>query len=250
VPAALAGALANKFDLLVFSEEVRIADVSAALAQLSVAGSRASDVIASALEAPELTPRIDALPPLGHMELGNVRIARADDFDLPVFDVFVNAEFHQTLVQRMRALGATEMPMDVFDALRIEAGRPAFGVDMTEETIPLEAGLLDRAISTTKGCYVGQEIIIRVLHRGGGRVSRRLMQLRVTSETAGPPSAGATLLRNGQPVGRITSSAQSPDGAGIVALGYVTREHAEIGRQLSLSSEDGGGGVEIIGFAG
>ena len=58
----------------------------------------------------------------------------------------------------------------------MDAGRPLFGVDMDTETIPLEAGLLDRAISTTKGCYVGQEMIIRVLHRGGGRVAQRLVK--------------------------------------------------------------------------
>ena len=57
------------------------------------------------------------------------------------------------------------------------SGPPAFGVDMDEDTIPLEAGIEDRAISLTKGCYVGQEVIIRVLHRGHGRVARRLVGL-------------------------------------------------------------------------
>ena len=61
--------------------------------------------------------------------------------------------------------------------MRIEGGRPRFGIDMDEDTIPLEAGIEDRAISLTKGCYVGQEIIIRVLHRGHGRVARRLVGL-------------------------------------------------------------------------
>jgi len=58
-----------------------------------------------------------------------------------------------------------------------------FGIDMTEDTIPLEAGIEDRAISFTKGCYVGQEIIIRVVHRGQGRVARKLVCLRID----GPP---------------------------------------------------------------
>ena len=57
----------------------------------------------------------------------------------------------------------------------IEGGRPLFRRDMNEDTIPLEAGIEDRAISLTKGCYVGQEIIIRVLHRGHGRVARKLV---------------------------------------------------------------------------
>ena len=64
------------------------------------------------------------------------------------------------------------------EAARIEAGYPLFGIDMTADTIPLEAGIEERAISFTKGCYVGQEVIIRVLHRGHGRVAKKLVALR------------------------------------------------------------------------
>ena len=71
------------------------------------------------------------------------------------------------------------------EAARVEAGYPVFGVDMTDDTIPLEAGIEDRAISLTKGCYVGQEVIIRVLHRGHGRVARKLVSLRI--DAAVPP---------------------------------------------------------------
>ena len=70
------------------------------------------------------------------------------------------------------------------EALRIEAGVPAFHRDMDEETIPLEAGIESRAISMTKGCYVGQEVIIRVLHRGHGRVARKLVGLVLDGEAA------------------------------------------------------------------
>ena len=60
------------------------------------------------------------------------------------------------------------------ETVRIESGRPRFGIDMDTDTIPLEAGLDDRAISRSKGCYVGQEVIVRVIDRGHGRVARRL----------------------------------------------------------------------------
>ena len=81
------------------------------------------------------------------------------------------------------------------DVVRVESGRPRFGRDMDEHTIPLEAGIEDRAISFTKGCYVGQEVIIRVLHRGGGRVARRLVGL--TLERDAPPGSQSwpTLVR-------------------------------------------------------
>ena len=73
------------------------------------------------------------------------------------------------------------------DAMRIEAGVPMFHRDMDEETIPLEAGIESRAISLTKGCYVGQEVIIRVLHRGHGRVARKLVGLMIDGDAAAAP---------------------------------------------------------------
>ena len=76
------------------------------------------------------------------------------------------------------AAGVVELDAATAEALRIEAGVPVFHRDMDEETIPLEAGIESRAISFTKGCYVGQEVIIRVLHRGHGRVARKLVGLR------------------------------------------------------------------------
>ena len=71
--------------------------------------------------------------------------------------------------------GAVPASDETAETLRIEAGRPRFAVDMDTDTIPLEAGIEDRAISLTKGCYVGQEVIVRVLHRGHGRVARKLV---------------------------------------------------------------------------
>ena len=76
------------------------------------------------------------------------------------------------------------------EAVRIESGRPRFGVDMDTDTIPLEAGLEERAISRSKGCYVGQEVIVRVQDRGQGRVAKRLVGLTFDAGAPVPP-AGA-----------------------------------------------------------
>ena len=78
------------------------------------------------------------------------------------------------------------------EVLRVEAGVPLFHRDMDEETIPLEAGIESRAISLTKGCYVGQEVIIRVLHRGHGRVAQKLVGLTLDGEAV--PAAGASVM--------------------------------------------------------
>ena len=107
---------------------------------------------------------------------GTLIVARSDEM---VFmgSTLLSRPHHRIPSRRLRAAGATDIDVETAEVTRIEAGRPLFGVDMDEDTIPLEAGIEDRAISLTKGCYVGQEIIIRVLHRGHGRVARRLAGL-------------------------------------------------------------------------
>ena len=103
----------------------------------------------------------------------------------------------------------------------------AVRTDMTD-TIPLEAGIEDRAISLTKGCYVGQEIIIRVLHRGQGRVARRLVGLTL-DPTASVPGVGSTIRADDREIGLVTSAAMSPALGRPIALGYVHRDFVEPG---------------------
>ena len=107
---------------------------------------------------------------------------------------------------------AGAMPLDdeTAEILRVEAGIPRFLVDMNEETIPLEAGL-DHAISHTKGCYVGQEIIVRIRDRAHGRVARHLVGLTFEGDVV--PAVNQPVLLDGRQVGRLTSAVRS------VALG-------------------------------
>jgi folate-binding protein YgfZ len=251
VEAGLAAGLAERFDRLVFSEDVRVSDVSAGLAQIGVVGENSAALLAHAFSLEPLDPEtLTALPVLGHVETAGAVMARSDDVALPAFEVFVKGEAYEDAIQRLEEMGAVPGATELFDALRIEAGRPAFGVDMTEDTIPLEAGLLERAISTTKGCYVGQEIIIRVLHRGGGRVAKRLVKLRFDPAADTPPAAGTLLFDDAREVGRVTSAAVSPSQARVIALGYVHRDHAEPGMRVSLAPGAGGFLGEIVGLAG
>lgn len=119
--------------------------------------------------------------------------------------------------------GVVEMDEDTFELLRIEAGRPAWGPELSESVIPLEAGMLD-AISFSKGCYVGQEIVARI--RSRGHTNRSLVRLRLTNaarasdEVVAPEGA-----RSGDAIGRVTSAAVSP-AIGPIALGYVRNEYA------------------------
>ena len=102
---------------------------------------------------------------------------------------------------------------------------------VTREIFRLEAGLEQRAISLTKGCYVGQEIIIRVLHRGHGRVARRLVGLTLAAE-APVPSAGDRVRAAEREIGSVTSATWSPVRACPIALGYVHRDFVDPGTQV------------------
>jgi folate-binding protein YgfZ len=174
-------------------------------------------------------------------------IARVGESMLPMFTVVVPFTQRPGIVDRLNAGGVAAVTPALLEALRIEAGRPRFGADMTGETIPLEAGLLERAISTTKGCYVGQEIVIRILHRGGGRVARRLVTLSFDAPPGGAPPPGTELFDGDKPVGQLTSVSSLPTVAGFIALGYVQRELAEEGRQVRVG--DTGSIATVTGFA-
>ena len=116
--------------------------------------------------------------------------------------------------------GARPCSLDAYEVVRIEAGVPVMGRELNESTIPAEAGIVDRSVSFTKGCYTGQELVARIDSRGGN-VPRRLRGLVVTGET--PPPSGATLHADGKEVGVVTSAAFSPGRGAPVALAYVRR---------------------------
>ncbi|HVE46876.1 MAG TPA: glycine cleavage T C-terminal barrel domain-containing protein [Acidimicrobiales bacterium] len=118
--------------------------------------------------------------------------------------------------------GVHECGPKAWDVVRIEAGIPMMGSELTEKTIPAEAGVVERAVSFTKGCFTGQELVARIDSRGGN-VPRHLRGVVLTGDTVTPPP-GAVLVVNGKEVGSLTSAAASPGGAGTVALAYVRRE--------------------------
>jgi folate-binding protein YgfZ len=150
----------------------------------------------------------------------------------------------ETLPSEYLALEAINL--DTFEVIRIERGVPRFLADMNEDTIPLEAGIEDRAISFTKGCYVGQEIIVRVTHRGGGRVAKKLVRW-VAEESAQvvplPESKilsfdPSTSLGAGKDIGRVTSAAFSPNTNRVLGLGYVHRDFVEGGTEFTIVWKD------------
>jgi folate-binding protein YgfZ len=110
--------------------------------------------------------------------------------------------------------------LEAWQAVRVEAGVPAMGAELTERTIPAEAGIVERTVSFTKGCYTGQELVARIDSRGGN-VPRHLRGVVVGGDGPAPP-VGASLVAGDKEVGTLTSVAATP--AGPVALAYVRRD--------------------------
>ncbi len=132
-------------------------------------------------------------------------------------DLICEAAETERLTAALLARGALAVSEAAAESLRVESGRPRFGLDMDDTTIPQEAALNERAVSFTKGCYVGQETVARLYYRG--KPNRHLRGLRLSS----PVATGAELRLGERSVGRIGSSALSP-ALGAIALALVRRE--------------------------
>jgi folate-binding protein YgfZ len=132
-------------------------------------------------------------------------------------DLLCDAEDTAALTAALTARGAEPVSETVADCVRVERGRPRYGIDLDDSVIPQEAGLNHRAVSFTKGCYVGQETVARLFYRG--KPNRELRGLRLSA----PASTGDEIVFAGKVVGRLASVAESP-ALGPIALALVRRE--------------------------
>jgi tRNA-modifying protein YgfZ len=164
--------------------------------------------------------------------------ARAIRTDVGI-DLVCEASETGALRAALEEAGAAPVGGAAAECLRVEHGRPRYGIDLDDTVIPQEAGLNERAVSFTKGCYVGQETVARLYYRG--KPNRRLRGLRLS----GPADAGEQLTFEGRAVGRITSVALSPR-FGPIALAFVRRE-APVGATVSVgaSGEQSGEVTEL-----
>jgi folate-binding protein YgfZ len=235
MPLAVKDTVLAKLEQFIFTEDVKLGDVTRSFEQIAVVGPTAAPVLSGVVDDAS-AGALAALP-----EHGTVRAAfagqpaivtRISDIGEPGYDVYVERPHGATLRSRLVTAGAVELDSDTAEAIRIEAGMPRFGRDMDEDTIPLEAGIEARAISFSKGCYVGQEVIIRVLHRGHGRVVRKLMGLRIDGGAV--PAAGAAVRAGDREVGHVTSAAMSPALEQPIALAYLHRDFLTPGVAVSV----------------
>jgi folate-binding protein YgfZ len=227
VPAETTDATRERLEQFIFTENVQVESLAAAMTGVWVHGPKAASVLMKVMGLSDLASWRE----YQHAQ----SVARIDQLGVPGFCAFVERTREPELTTALIGAGAHPVSADAIEAARIEAGYPVFGVDMTGDTIPLEAGIEDRAISMTKGCYVGQEVIVRVLHRGHGRVARKLVGLRIDGPV---PPRGARLFAADRDIGFVTSAAASPR-LGSIAMGYAHRDFLDPGTAVDVAIEAG-----------
>ena len=161
-------------------------------------------------------------------EIGGIAV-RAIRTDVGI-DLLCEADDTEALANALAGRGCEPVSESVADCLRIERGRPRYGVDLDDSVIPQEADLNQRAVSFTKGCYVGQETVARLFYRG--KPNRQLRGLRLSV----PAQTGADIVFGDRVVGRLSSVADSP-ALGLIALALVRRE-APPGSQVTVGSDE------------
>jgi folate-binding protein YgfZ len=188
---------------------------------------------------------LGVLPEYAHASVAiddaHIVIARVPDLELEGFELFVPAASYEMLWERALAAKATPGGLETWEIARVEAGRPEWGIDIDESTLPQEANFEElHAISYTKGCYTGQETVARVHFRG--HVNRHLRGLRAA---APEPLVPRAVLHDatGKEVGDVRSTAASPR-LGSIAMGMVRRE-VEVGATLIARWEGGESRVDV-----
>jgi tRNA-modifying protein YgfZ len=166
-------------------------------------------------------------------------LAVATDLGL---DLITKSDQAEGLRELLRSAGAVEVSEEAAEILRVESGRPRFGLDMSEELMPAEAGITERAVDFEKGCYIGQEPVARLHYRG--RPNRRLRGLRLSA----PAQSGEALRLGEKEVGTVGTACLSP-ALGPIALAVVRRE-ADEGDTVDVGEAGTTAEVVELPFAG
>jgi folate-binding protein YgfZ len=219
--------------------EVQLHKRTLECAQLSLIGPRTPAVLEAAAGEPLELPVQEHSHVASAIAARPVRlIATAQPAGI---DVLCAAGDRDTIERALLEAGAVTVGEECAEIARVEAGRPRYGVDLDQTVIPQEAGLNERAVSFTKGCYVGQETVARLHYRG--KPNRHLRGLRLFA----PQPPGAELSLEGRAVGRLTSSVTSP-ALGAIGLALVRRE-AEPGATVTVGADGAGARVVALPFA-
>jgi folate-binding protein YgfZ len=222
-------------------EQLELTDPTRDFGQLHVAGPKAREILSQAFaaEIPQLADLEQV--PLTFANLPVV-VRRHDPLGIPGFDLLMPADRAMEAWQSLRQAGAVPAGLDAYEILRVEAGTPVYGLDIDETNLPQEVGRTDRAVSFTKGCFIGQETIARI--RTYGHVNRSLIGLQAAEGEAFPHRA--KVVRDGSEVGHVTSSVISPRLGAAIALAYVRRGSQEPGTSVEIEMAAGRRSARVV----
>jgi len=241
-------AVIERLEKYIIADDVQVSDISPHYGLLSLQGPKVGSVFARAGFQFDLPARPLSFTRFDHPELGETYCMNQPRGSSMGFDLFVPSAklglAAEKLITSAKAAGGQPCGWQALEMARIEAGVPRFGVDMDESNLAPETGVESRAISYTKGCYIGQEVIARI--RTYGQVAKSLRTFRLADDLKQLPRKGDKLFHGDKEAGYITSAVASPAFKCNVALGYVRREFNHPGTELTLHSAAGESTVKVV----
>lgn len=214
--------------------DFHVADTTKQTATLSVQGKQAGEIAGSVLGT-----ALSELSGNGVVEIEwqqqTLTVLRASHTAEDGFDIIAGAEQASVLWEALTNAGARPIGYEALERLRIEAGVPRYGIDMDETNVVTETGL-DEAVSYTKGCYIGQEIIARIKYRG--HVAKKLVGL-AFDRALKIDNESRIKSADDKEIGRLTSVTLSPHQGFTIALGYVKYDYLAAGTEVRVTSSSG-----------
>jgi folate-binding protein YgfZ len=217
--------------------DFRVNDITSQTSMLSVQGKKAASVVGSVLGEAAAASAPNAVRQVSWQQAGSpadVTVVHASHTGEDGFDLIVNNDQATSLWNALQQAGGEPVGYDALEILRIEAGMPRYGIDMDDTNVVTETNL-DDAVSYTKGCYIGQEIIARIKYRG--HVAKKLSGLMFHASAS--INAGALVNSvDGKEIGRITSATYSPKLNRTIALAYLKYDYIAAGTRVKIVAGD------------
>jgi folate-binding protein YgfZ len=240
-----------RLEKYIVADDVQVVDVSPHYRLLSVQGPKAADVLRGAALGPDFPAK-----PLNFVKIaateGEIYVMNQSRTGAVGFDIFApvaEITLGRKLLLATEAAGGNACGIAALETARIEAGIPRFGVDMDETSFPQECGIEERAVSYTKGCYIGQEVLNRI--HTMGHVNRTLCGLRLADELKALPAKGDRLFSAEKEVGHVTSAVTSPSSQKNLALALLRNEVSRAGTKLKVKTGAGESSATVTeGFFG
>jgi folate-binding protein YgfZ len=222
--------VSQRLEKFVIAEDTQIVDASAHYGLLSVQGPKAAEVIGKCPQDAMAIIKVE------DVALGEIYVANHPRWRGAGFDLFVPIDAMREMAGQLLSRGGRSCGWRALETVRVEGGIPRFGADMDETNLAPEA-LNESAISYSKGCYIGQEVIARI--RTYGQVAKALRALKLEGDGNDVPVKGAKIFVGEKESGYITSAVRSPQHRAVIGLGYIRRGSTETGGKLFVETPSG-----------